>query len=238
MNCLLYEPGECGPDGSLRLTGRRAEHIRAVLRAAPGDRLIAGEIGGRLGSAAVCAVGSDAVELRVTPERDPPAPLPLTLVLALPRPKVLRRVVAGATALGVKRIHLVNTYRVEKSYWGTPFLSAAWLRRCMVAGLEQAVDTALPEIVVEKRFRPFVEDRLPAIVDGTTALVAHPDALETVPVTVAPPVTLAVGPEGGFIPYEVDKLQQAGFRPFSAGPRILRVEDAVPFLAGMLRLPG
>ena len=47
-------------------------------------------------------------------------------------------------------------------------------------------------------------------------------------------LTLAIGPEGGWIPYEVGLLQEAGFQPVQLGPRILRVETAVPALIARL----
>ena len=48
------------------------------------------------------------------------------------------------------------------------------------------------------------------------------------------PVTLAVGPEGGFIDYEIGKLCEAGFQPVTLGSRILRVETAIPVILGRL----
>src|SRR6185369_12709721 len=130
---------------------------------------------------------------------------------ALPRPKVLHRVVASASSLGVKRIVLINAWRVEKSYWKSPRL--ADLRDAAILGLEQAKDTILPQIELRRLFRPFVENELPSLARGTRALVAHPGAAAECPRAVAEPVTLAIGPEGGFIAEEIASLARAGFTP-------------------------
>ncbi|MNG97559.1 16S ribosomal RNA methyltransferase RsmE [compost metagenome] len=88
----------------------------------------------------------------------------------------------------------------------------------------------LPEVIIEKRFKPFVEDRLPAIAADTLGLVGHPGPYPACPRAVEQPVTLAIGPEGGWIPYEVDLLGKAGLAPVQLGDRILRVETAVTAL--------
>jgi len=138
---------------------------------------------------------------------------------------VLNRVIASATSLGVKRIYLINAWRVEKSYWRSPRLSEENLLMQRVLGLEQARDTILPQIELRRFFRPFVEEELPAIVGGGRALVAHPGG--TAKVTPGEPVTVAIGPEGGFIPEEIASLERIGFATMSLGERILRVETAV-----------
>jgi RsmE family RNA methyltransferase len=172
--------------------------------------------------------------MHVTLTADAPPPIPLTLVLALPRPKVLNRVIAGTTSLGVKRIYLINAWRVEKSYWKSPRLSEENLLAQRILGLEQARDTILPVIELRRFFRPFVEDELPSIARDSLALVAHPIATSECPRNVAQPVTLAIGPEGGFIEEEIASLQRIGFTPVALGPRILRVETAVAALLGRL----
>ena len=58
---------------------------------------------------------------------DPPPKIPLTVVLALPRPKVLNRILLDLTSLGVSRIVLLNSWRVEKSYWSSPALDESAL---------------------------------------------------------------------------------------------------------------
>ena len=218
----------------VRLTGRRLKHILEVQCPAVGDMLTVGRVGGLIGKGRITAASSAAVELEVVlTEAPPPAPA-VDLVLALPRPKVVKRVLAGIAGLGVKRLYLVNGFRVEKSYWRSPVLRPPEIREALILGLEQARDTILPEVVLRPLFKPFVEDELPALIRDTLALVAHPGAGESCPRAGARPVTLVIGPEGGFIPYELEKLVAAGCRPVQIGARILRVETAIPFLLGRL----
>jgi len=239
LNLVLLAAEDFVADGRVRLVGRRLAHVRSVHRAQVGDELVVGLEAGQVGRGRVVRLDDAALELDVVIDTPPPAKLPLTLVLALPRPKVLNRVVAAATSLGVERIFLINAWRVEKAYWSSPKLSEANLREQRVLGLEQAKDTVLPRLELRRLFVPFVREELPAILAGGTALVAHPVAAADAPCAItatdAPlPVTLAVGPEGGFIAAEVESLAQVGFRPVSLGARVLRVETAVATLVGRL----
>jgi RsmE family RNA methyltransferase len=231
MNLILLFPEDfAGDTGLARLEGRRLRHVLDVHRASVGDELCVGVLGGRIGIGKVTLLTQAVLELEVRLEHSPPMPLPLTLLLALPRPKVLRRVLRSTTALGVKKIILINSHRVEKSYWQSPFLADAAVKEQLVLGLEQAKDTVLPEVLLRPLFKPFVEDELPGLIAGTFPLVAHPSAAEPCPRDLERSVTLAIGPEGGFIPYEIDKLVSCGFTPVSMGERILSVETAVPAL--------
>ena len=234
MNLLLLEEADfIGPDRVV-LSDRRLTHMQEVHRCVVGDSLRVGRIGGLMGTAQVLRLDPREAELQVTLDQPPPAKLPLTLVLALPRPKMLRRVFQTVATMGVPRVVLVNSYRVEKSFWQTPFLEPEAIREQLILGLEQARDSVLPEIVIEKRFKPFVEDRLPAIVEGTLGLVGHPGNHPPCPRALTEPVTLAIGPEGGWIPYEIDLLGKAGLQPVQLGERILRVETAVTALLSRL----
>ncbi|MBV8519399.1 MAG: 16S rRNA (uracil(1498)-N(3))-methyltransferase [Acidobacteria bacterium] len=234
MNLLLLFDDDFVDAHRVRLTGRRREHVMHVHRAGVGDALVVGRAGGRVGEGTIVRLDDDALELDVVLDREPPPALPLTLVLALPRPKVLNRVLAGATSMGVKRIVLVNAWRVEKSYWKSPRMSVENLLLQRVLGLEQARDTILPSIDVQRFFRPFVERELPELARGSLAVVAHPGARDECPRNVGQPVTLVIGPEGGFIDEEIASLEKAGFAPVSLGERVLRVETAVAALLGRL----
>ncbi len=235
MNLLLLEDADFVSAGRARLSGRRLKHLNEVHRAQAGDSLRVGLLGGQMGQGRLLTLDDEHAELEVELNQTPPSKLPLTLVLALPRPKMLKRVLQTVAAMGVPRLVLVNSYRVEKSFWQTPFLEPEAIREQLILGLEQARDTVLPELVIEKRFKPFVEDRLPVLAAGTLGLVGHPGEFPPCPRAVTGPVTLAIGPEGGWIPYEVELLKQAaGLQPVQLGERILRVETAVPVLLARL----
>ncbi|WIO73200.1 16S rRNA (uracil(1498)-N(3))-methyltransferase [Porticoccaceae bacterium LTM1] len=234
MNLLLLEQDDFTSANRVQITGRRLQHMREVHQVVEGQTLKAGLINGDMGAGTITSVSPSAVEMELELTTPPPAPLPLTLVLALPRPKMMRRVLQTIATMGVKQVYLINSYRVEKSYWQSPFLSPDAIREQLILGLEQGCDTALPEVHLHKRFKPFVEDDLPAIVGDSTALVAHPKGNNPCPINIQQPTTLAIGPEGGFIPYEVEKLEEAGFQAVTLGARILRVETAIPTLLSRL----
>lgn len=234
MNLLLLEEADFIAADRVVLRDRRLTHMQEVHRSEVGDSLRVGRINGLMGTAELLRLEAGEAELSVSFEQPPPAKLQLTLVLALPRPKMLRRVFQTVATMGVSKVILVNSYRVEKSFWQTPFLEPEAIREQLILGLEQARDTVLPEIIIEKRFKPFVEDRLPAITDGTLGLVGHPGNYPPCPRALSEPVTLAIGPEGGWIPYEIDLLAKSGLQPVQLGERILRVETAVTALLARL----
>lgn len=234
MNLVLLFPEDFTAEGQVHLQDRRLAHVREVHRIEVGGSLRVGVLGGPMGTGTVLRLDAEALEMNVVLDQPPPPKLPLSLVLALPRPKVLNRVVAAAASLGVARIALVNAWKVEKSYWKSPRLDPANLRQQLILGLEQGRDTVLPELRIERLFRPFVEDALPDWVEGSMALNAHPGATEPCPRGVDGPVVLAVGPEGGWIDAERASLAAAGFREVDLGPRILRVETALAALVGRL----
>lgn len=238
MNLILLQAEDFTGNGQVTLTGRRAQHIQQVLKAKVGEPLKVGLLDGNCGRGVVQKSTDNSVEMAVSLGQPPPAKIPLTLLLALPRPKAARRILRAATELGVENIILINSYRVEKSYWQSPLIDDSHLRQALLEGLEQAGDTVLPHVHKATLFKPFVEDELPGLLDGRVGLVAHPYAAAADPGPIRNKALLAIGPEGGFIPYEFEKLQEAGLQGFSLGPRILRVECALPTSIGKLFYRG
>lgn len=236
MNCiLLLEKDFIDEKKTVAvLTGRRKEHITTVFRAKIGDEFKAGVVNGLLGTARISEMTSNSITMNVNLNQTPPIPLPLILIMALCRPKSLKKSIEAATSMGIKKIYIIESWRVEKSFWKSPLLNQESLLEHEYLGLEQAKDTILPVIEFRRRFKPFVEDEIPQIIKSSRAFVAHPYNAVPCPYNISSPITLAIGPEGGFIPYEVEMFQKNGFEPVTIGERILRVEFAIPTLVGRL----
>src|SRR5436190_8662525 len=115
VNFLLLQPDELDAQGHAVLRGRRAEHVRTVLRAEVGAILRAGVVGGALGTATVHEVTPERVVVQAVLQQLPAAADDV-LLLAVPRPKVLLRMYAHAASLGFGRIVLCRTWRVDKSH--------------------------------------------------------------------------------------------------------------------------
>lgn len=240
MNLLLLTPNDHLDGDRWHINDRRAHHIRTILGLTPGAQLRAGILNGAIGQATVMADDGKRLQLAFSPQTAPPPPLAVTLVLALPRPKMLRRILIDCSSMGVKRIVLLNSYKVEKSYWRTPELGMPLLQEKLRLGLEQAVDTVMPDLLLRDRFKPFMEDELPALSRDSMKILAHPldSGRQHLPGNRRDATTIAVGPEGGWTAYETQCFLDAGFTAFSLGQRILRVETAVPaLLARIMFLP-
>ena len=233
MNLLLLKPEQVSQQVAI-VSGRQLENLLAVQRAQVGDSVRIGLINGLMGQAIIKSLSAEQATLEINLDTPPPPVTPLCLILALPRPKMLRRTLQSVAAMGVKEIYLVNSRRVEKSFWQSPFLQPQAIEEQLMLGLEQARDTLMPTLHMRKRFKPFVEDELGEIIKGSQALLAHPVTDAPCPIHCESAVTLAIGPEGGFIHYEVELLNSVGFKAVHIGPRILRVEVAVPALISRL----
>ncbi|MGW8195200.1 MAG: 16S rRNA (uracil(1498)-N(3))-methyltransferase [Desulforhopalus sp.] len=233
MNIILIEDEELQGTRFV-CTDRRAEHIVKVLRAGAGDRVRVGLINGLMGTGRIAAIKTSypfSVELHIDLEEVPPLKPSIDLILALPRPIMLKRILSQVTALGVGVVHLVNARRVEKSFWEAGLLSPDEYRFHLLYGLEQAVDTRLPEIRIHRKFKPFIEDYFPAeAANYDLLLLGDPRGRKRLSEVVCPAqgrVAVAVGPEGGWVDYEREKFEELHFVACTMGERILKVDTAV-----------
>ena len=236
MNLLLVEPGEVGEGATVVLTDRRAEHLRRIIGVTVGQTVRAGIVGAGIGTAEVTSDDGTTMTLRLALTAAPSLPLPIELILAIPRPKVLTRVIETAAAFGVARIDLTNAWRVDKSYLASPRLADAALSYALRFGAEQGATTHIPPLTIHDRFMGLLDARWPTATAGTpvTRLLAHPNAPPIEQAAMTWPLAIAIGPEGGWIQREIDTFVERGFTPVSIGGPILRVEAALSATLGQL----
>ncbi len=229
MNLLLLDPADVDDLGRVHLDDERAVHLRSVLKVVPDQRLRVGLIDGPTGVGRVTDVGAGSVTLSCVFDRTPARP-PVDLLLALPRPKVLRRLWAQLAALGVGRIILTNAERVERNYFDTHLLDPRVFRPLLIEGLQQARDTRVPLVSVHRQFRVLIEDELDALTPDCHRVVADPSATrsisDAVPTRAGTRVLLAIGPEGGWNGFELELLRSHGFDRAGLGARTLRFDTA------------
>lgn len=233
MNIVLLDERQTQSELWMIRSTRQLEHLTEHVKVVVGDSLKVGIRGGKRYLTEIMSISEQGIAVKPLHEEAVPAKLPVTLIVALPRPKVLRRLMMDAVTMGVDKIILIHSYRVDKSYWQTPFLQQ--IEHYVTLGLEQAGDTIAPKVELYKRFKPFVEDVLPTLIQADApAYVAHPYASDSMPFAIKGRCSLIIGPEGGFIPYEIDLLIENGCQAVSLGNRILRTETAISYVLGRL----
>jgi 16S rRNA (uracil1498-N3)-methyltransferase len=187
------------------------------------------------------------------PADDPP---PISLILALPRPLQLGRILPMVAQMGVEHLVITNARKVPKEYFGSHLIRddndtrLEQLNERLIEGLTQSGDVRLPKIHIVRKLHEFLDQDLDKLFPRSDyiRLVAHPqpaeDALFLRDVVAATinggqqhqqqdqqqqlRIVVAVGPEGGWEePNELQRIVQAGFQPITMGSRILRTDCAV-----------
>ncbi len=239
MNLLLLTADEIAADKTVTLTDRRSHHIIKVLRSHRGDRLKVGLVNGPRGTGIIENISGNAVRLSLQLTGGPPAEPPFDLILALPRPIMLKRILFQASSLGIARIFLIRSRRVEKSFFDAGLLGPDQYRPVLLEGIEQSGHTWLPTVTVFERFLPFIEDFMATYGAENPRLLADPEAGQSPAFLAASGssrMAVAIGPEGGWVDFERQAFSRQHFLPVSLGDTILRVETAIAVLLGQLML--
>ncbi len=109
----------------------------------------------------------------------------------------------------------------------------AKVRARMASALAQSQGAWLPQLFPEAPIERAIQaapDGGRLVLDAAGAPMAGADAALDVR-----PLTIAVGPEGGFEADELEMLREAGFLPVSLGSTILRFETAATVALGIVR---
>ena len=239
MNRIILEHKEVDAAGGVTLTGRQLKHVREVLQVREGDTLRVGIMNGPIGTARVERVNAQGVDIRCRWE-GVPARSGIDLILGLPRPKVMRRLWPQIAMLGVDRLVLIRAEKVERYYFDSHVLDPERYEPLLLKGIEQAGCTQLPQVHIEKQFKPFVEEKIETLYPAAHKWMIDPSANQLLisrvgDLQIADRVILAIGPEGGWTAYERDRFEDIGFNSVRLGSRILRSDTAVVSVFSLLQ---
>lgn len=234
MNLLLIKPDQVNPDGTFTASPEQSEHIACILHAQKGDRVKVGILGGRIGFAELMEPSKKRAVLKILSlDREPPQKKDLRFVIALPRPQSFKKCLHFLASAGIPEACFIQTARVEKSYWNSAAMTDDAIEKELFLGLEQGVDTIPPELHFFQSFREWKNSEFCQNFHGHR-MIAHPVNATPCPVSLQEPALVAIGPEGGFIPQELDIFRELGFECVELGAYILRVEFALAYICGRL----
>lgn len=239
MNLIILHKSEQEND-LFRLTDARAIHIKQILRSNTGDIIEIGIINGPQGKAKIVNINDSEVVIKPLELTELPDPKPtIDLICALPRPQTLKKVLIISATMGVRNLYLIRANRVEKSYFHSPLLQPENYKPFLIEGLSQGKNTRLPIVSIHDRFKKFFENQLPLIVENAALLLPDKDSLinlNNIYSNTISSLVVAIGPEGGWVPFELELMEGLGFQKFTLGRWVLRVESAITGVLNQIEL--
>lgn len=262
MNVMLYEESEILSGNRLRIVGRRADHLKNVLGAVPGKLIKVGQINRGFSFAEIKEVSDSYLELSLvndlTPQEDNVFSR-VSILLCLPRPQSFKKVLELVGTLGIKSLTLIDSARVEKSYFNSPVFLEENIREHLLLGMEQGEVVNLPKVTVLKGAKI---SQVGSQVEKSSAslslqellsqeaacFLAHPSSSESLSSLYksgndlyskqffGKNILLAIGPEGGWVDFELEVFKKYNFNFINLGNRILRVETAITFVLAQLAI--
>ncbi|MBN2694071.1 16S rRNA (uracil(1498)-N(3))-methyltransferase [bacterium] len=232
MNMVLFEKNDFISDSEIVISDRRVDYIKSVHKADINSILKIGILNGDIGVGKIVAIDDSSIKFSIEIQNRAPLKNNSILAVALPRPKIVKKILQLGVAGGFSKIIFFKSWSVDKSYWNSPVLEKNEIEKELKLALEQSVDTILPEVEIYKAFKPFAEDIVPNLLNDRDGYLFHPKK-ESGKIDKISDSILFFGPERGFIQYEVDLLNSKGVKTLSMGDRILRVEQAVGALLGV-----
>lgn len=236
----FYCPGQLVSGEQVVLPDQAAHHAARVLRLRVGEPAILFTGAGGEYEARIAHIGKHDVVMEVLAWRDAEreSPLQLTLAQAVSAGEKMDFTLQKAVELGIGRIEpLLSERSVVRLSGERAEKRVAHWQGVVASACEQCGRNRVPGVSPLRA----LDDWLGARPGGAFGLMLSPTAdraLRDLP-RPAGPVTLLVGPEGGFSDGEIRAAERSGFTPVRLGPRVLRTETAaLAALAAMQALWG
>ncbi len=239
----FYIPPENCRGDLLPLDNREAHHALRVLRLKRGDKTVALDGAGGEFFCKVEIAARDSVSLRVTGKNFvPAASCSITLLVGIPRGKIIESIIQKSVELGARRIVPLLTGRVVSHLDGESagYKREKW-RQVAIEAIKQSGAAWLPEIEAPMSIPDFLARNAKfdlQIVGSLQKDHRHPgdvfrefeNAAGHLPKTIA----VWIGPEGDFTLPELKAIQNAGAQPITLGHLTLRVETAAVYCLSIL----
>lgn len=246
MNILLFENEDLSEEGHLLINGYQSEHLSKILKVQIGDKIKVGQINDKIGNAEVINITDSEIKLNLLELNTVPEEPWIDLILALPRPQMCKRIFQNVSGLGVRSLDIINSSRVEKSFFSSPILKPAEIDKYLRLGLEQSALTHLTKVEIWPKQKDFFEQKLQVakaeydfsiLADLDTNCVFSSKSMVERDSNIPKPFgVLAIGPEGGWVKSEADFFEKNGFQKYSFGEPIMKVETALVYILAQLRL--
>ena len=228
MNRILLRPEQLSSGETAVLSESQSTHVRRVLKLGLNDTLRIGQLNGPIGHGRITQLETKRIHIHCA-FGETPATSKVDLLLAMPRPKVMKRLWPALASIGLGRIVITNAARVERNYFDTQWIDPAFYTPLLIDGLQQSGDTHLPQVQIQMRLKPFIEDDLASEFPDAMRIMGDPydrDAQHRLCPGPEQRILVAVGPEGGWDDYECRLLATHHFHTVSLGWRILRSDTA------------
>jgi 16S rRNA (uracil1498-N3)-methyltransferase len=227
----VFVDGQLEPGSVLELARDTASHLAKVLRARSGDEIVLFNGDGREFQGTIETVRGSRISAAIGAARsvDRESSFPVTLVQCVPRGDRMDFIVQKATELGVTRIVPVlsrrSVVRLDESQAAAK--QTHW-QAVAVSACEQCGRNRLPRVEAPRPLLNYLGDSgAAASPAGFLKLVLEPDhPQQPLPAQRATGAEIAIGPEGGFAPEELEAFALSSFARAGLGPRILRTETA------------
>jgi len=232
----FYCPVSLPSAGLFELPPDAAHHANRVLRLRVNDPVQIFDGEGHACDAIIHSISGKHVDISISHSCpvQPPSPLHIVLAQAMSSSEKMDWVVQKATELGAAAVQPVQTQRSvarltsERAEKRTEHWRGVVIAACEQSGRNELMQVHAPldlsHWLAGQRNTP--GSKFILLPDGAVALHAQEKPTG--------PVTLLIGPEGGFSHDEALMAKQAGFIPVLLGPRVLRTETAA--LAGISAL--
>ena len=242
MHRFYLSPEHCA-GAALRLHGREAHHALRVLRVKYGE-LVAVLDG--IGNEFLCTVANcsrDAVALDVSLKNFTPAPpCPVTLLVAVPKGKIIEDIIQKAVELGAGRIVPLLTERVATHLDAEAAADKRdkW-QQVAIEAIKQCGTLWLPKIETPVTIGQFLArpERFDfSLVGSLQTERRHPrecfEEFQTKNGRRPQNAAVWIGPEGDFTLEELQAIQNSGAQPVSLGKLVLRVKTAAVYCLSIL----